>query len=180
MKIMPGILSKILSSPIPSSLSALPPGKEGVVKTLNVMSDLVRTYKASPDIRRLAVAICGTINGNDKDYAIQLIRIFNYVQKNIGYIRDIYGVETIQSPLFTLQSKSGDCDDKSTLLATLLSCVGFPTRFFAMGFSPGVYCHVICEAKYNGQWISLDATENKPLGWRPPNIVTGYYVENTQ
>lgn len=143
------------------------------------MSQLVNQYKANPIIRRVAVAACGNILANNKDYKNQAKSIFSFVQKRIGYIRDIRGVETIQTPLYTLQSKSGDCDDKSTLLATLLECVGFPTRFFAMGFSEGVYSHVICEVKITGKWIALDATENKPMGWLPPNIVVGYYVENS-
>lgn len=175
---MTTIFDKIFASPVMSSLSELPSGKDGVIKTLSVMSGLVTQYKADPSIRRLAVAVCGNISGNKKAYLYHVTCVFNYVQNNIGYIRDIRGVETIQTPVYTLQSKSGDCDDKSTLLATLLECIGFPTRFFAMGFSANNYSHVICEVNINGKWISLDATENKPLGWRPPNIVTGYYLEN--
>lgn len=176
---MLGLFRKILMSPVTSFLSELPSGKEGVIQTLNIMSDQVKQYKSDTNIRRLAVALCGPVNGNQKNYKKQVFQIFQFVQHRIGYIRDIHGVETIQTPVYTLNSGTGDCDDKSTLLATLLACVGFPTRFFAMGFAPNSYSHVICEVYLNNQWVSLDATENKPMGWRPPNIVCGYYVENT-
>lgn len=167
----------LIDIPPPSALSEISSGKDGVIQTLSIMAGQVQLYKSNPHIRDLAVKILGPINGNQKDYVGQIRSLFEFVQCAIGYVRDIRGVETIQSPLYTLQIGSGDCDDKSVLLATLIECIGFPTRFLAMGFKPNTYCHVICEVFLSGEWISLDATENKPMGWKPPNIVCGYCVE---
>lgn len=166
-----------LDNSVPYALSEIPNGKAGTVKTLTIMADLVRVYKANASIRQLAVQLLGSVNGNAKNYKAQIQRLFNFVQTRIGYVRDIRGVETIQTPLYTLDIGSGDCDDKSVLLATLIECIGHPTRFLAMGFAPENYCHVICEVYINGCWVSLDPTENRPMGWKPPDIVCGYCVE---
>lgn len=166
-----------LSQVVPFALSELPSGKAGVIKTLSIMADQVKIYKANPQIRQLAVQLLGRVNGNEKNYLAQIYRLFNFVQNHIGYVRDIRGVETIQTPLYTLEIGAGDCDDKSVLLATLIECIGHPTRFLAMGFAPNTYCHVICEVYVGGAWVSLDTTEDKPMGWKPPDIVCGYCVE---
>jgi len=163
------------------SLSDIPEGREGVLATLKIMRDQVHKYKAAPPIRELALQICAPVNGNDKNYLLFTQKIFNFVQQKIGYIRDIRGVETIQSPLVTLQMGAGDCDDKSTLSACLLESIGLPTRFVAMGFVKGRLSHVITQVnlgRRGEQWVSLDCTENKPLGWTPPRIKDSLVLPN--
>ena len=46
----------------------------------------------------------------------------------LGWAVVINGVETVQTPLRTLENEAGDCDDKSLLTATLLETFGFSTR----------------------------------------------------
>lgn len=152
------------------SLSEIPEGRAGVLATLQVMRSQVQKYKGAPTIRELALRICSPINGNDKNYLLFTQKIFDFVQKKVGYVRDIRGIETIQSPLVTLQMGAGDCDDKSTLSACLLETIGLPTRFLAMGFVKGRFSHVVTQVNIRNQWITLDCTENRPLGWLPPRI----------
>ena len=104
----------------------------------------------------------------------QIRAIFNYVRENVRYMLDTNGIEVLQSAEFTLSAGSGDCDDFCILLATLLECCGHPCRFIALSFDgPGEFSHVICQTRGAGEggWVTLDATENFPMGWFPPGAV---------
>jgi transglutaminase-like putative cysteine protease len=92
------------------------------------------------------------------------------VRDSIRYTRDVFGVETICNPLLTIQRKVGDCDDKTTLFATLAECVGYPTRFVMAGYwGSKDYEHVYCQVFANGEWLDADTTEKQMLGYSPPN-----------
>lgn len=102
--------------------------------------------------------------------------LFDFVQNNIRYVRDVNGVETIQTPLKTLEYGAGDCDDKSTLLAAMLESLGHETRFHAMGFRPGNVEHVLLEVNIPGKgWVPLETTEPVKMGWIPRGIKTSLY-----
>lgn len=126
--------------------------------------------KKNLSIRNKALAL--TQGLRQKDRIGEIRALFDYVQNNIRYVRDIREVETLQFPEQTMSQESGDCDDKSTLLASLLESIGHPTRFVAVGFKPGHYSHVFVDTRIgqNG-WLTLDTTEPHPMGWRPPGIV---------
>lgn len=102
-----------------------------------------------------------------KDWQAEMQAIFAFVRDRIRYVRDVAGVETVATPVKTLELGQGDCDDKTTLLAALLGTIGCETRFVALGFAPGHYSHVILEAQCNGEWVPLDPTEPVGIGWRP-------------
>lgn len=159
-------------------LQGLPDGRAGVAATLRLMRSVVRRYKSDQKVRLLAGQLCKPLHGTKKDYISQVRRLFSFVQNDIGYLRDIRGVETIQTPDVTLQLGFGDCDDKSTLLASLLESCGHPTRFFAMGFFPNRFSHVIVQTRIGQRWVSLDATEPHPMGWQPPMIMESMIVHN--
>lgn len=155
----------------PSILAGLPSGSPGVAATLAAMSRLVNAYKASPLLRDEALSLLMSVPS--KQWMKEIAAIFECVRNRIRYTRDIIGVETLQTPLATLDIGAGDCDDMSTLLATMLASVGYVTRFVAVGFSaPGDYSHVYVEVaipSLPGAWMALDATMAHPMGWAPPN-----------
>lgn len=70
----------------------------------------------------------------------------------------------IQYPDRTLEIGSGDCDDKTVLLATLLESIGIPTALQAVGFSPNRFTHVFVLANLQGKWIGLETTEPWKMG----------------
>jgi transglutaminase-like putative cysteine protease len=109
--------------------------------------------------------------------AAEASALFDYVQKRIRYVKDVVGVETISDPLTTLNRMVGDCDDKATLLATLLESVGYPTRFVMAGYHGSAYEHVYLQAFMHGHWVSMDACESQPMGWEPPDP-TSYWLES--
>lgn len=142
-----------------------PGGESGSRTTLKMMRQLSTEGKKDPNIR--AVALRVTQPYLQKDYRGEAYACFTFVQNCIRYVRDIDGVEVLQTPAKTLEICAGDCDDKSTLLASMLLSIGHPCRFLAIGNVSGHYYHVIVESKLGKNWISLDTTENRPFGWRP-------------
>lgn len=137
------------------------------------MRNFVENYKIHPLIRGKAIQLTSLLP--QKDYKGEIDKLYKFVQYNIRYVRDINGIETVQSPVKTLEIGAGDCDDKSTLLAALLESIGFKTRFHAMGFRKKHISHVLLEVYLNGKWLALETTEPVNMGWIPPRIKTTIY-----
>ncbi|MGH8743682.1 MAG: transglutaminase-like domain-containing protein [Burkholderiales bacterium] len=149
------------------TLFAIPDGVEGVKATLYLMRRLVRQYKIDPNIRHVAASLVQHLP--QKDWAGQVERLHAFVRDDIRYLRDIDGIETVQTPDKTLELAYGDCDDKVTLLATLLQSIGHPVRFIAIGTkTPGEFSHVFLDTLIGRKWVSLETTEPVPMGWEPP------------
>lgn len=149
-------------------MRGIPSGLDGIRATLDHMRVFVDRYKTAKTVRELALQL--TRHLPQKDYKAEVNRLFDYVQNHVRYVRDVNGVETVQSPVKTLEYGQGDCDDKSTLLAALLESLGHETRFHAMGFKKRHISHVTLEVKDGPKWVMLDTTEPNVIGWRPPNI----------
>lgn len=154
-------------------LMPLSSGLAGISETIKYMREFVDQYKTHPRIRELALKLTRGIS--QKAYSEEARALFNFVQNSIRYTRDINGVETVQTPLKTLEYGAGDCDDKATLLAALLESIGFETRFHAMGFQPRDVSHVLLECNINGEWVALETTEPVAMGWLPPGIRHSIY-----
>lgn len=102
----------------------------------------------------------------------EIERLWSFVRNQIRYVKDVHGVETVQTPEQTIRLGQGDCDDKSTLLCAMLLSIGHPCRYAAMAFLPAKFSHVLVETRvgrqrYNSKWIPLETTEVKPFGWYP-------------
>jgi len=132
------------------------------------MGKLVKQYKTVPVIRELALKITGRVPG--KSWPGEAAAVQDWVRDNVRYVRDVAGVETLQSPVQTLRLKQGDCDDHSTLTASLLAAIGHPTRFIAFGFSKGHYAHVLTQTKVGSKWLPLETTENWAFGEIPKDV----------
>lgn len=147
-------------------LGELPPGEAGTAATLRLMSRMVQLYKRSPQIRETALELLSDVQ--EKNWRAEVNALFLFVRDHIRYTKDIRGHETLQLPPVTVELGSGDCDDKSTLLAALLESVGHPTRFIAVGYrAPNSFSHVYVETKIGDRWLPLDATMPHPMGWAP-------------
>jgi transglutaminase-like putative cysteine protease len=134
------------------------------------MKSLVKDYRKDLFIRTLAVALVNDFD--QKDYVGEIKALQKFVRNKIRYVKDVRDVETIQTPIVTLQMRSGDCDDKCTLLASLLEAIGHPTRFAAIGFAPDVYEHVLVETRIGRKWIALETTEPVQIGWYPEGVIS--------
>lgn len=163
----------------PYSSQLISDGPAGTRQVLKEMARLVRNAKTSqPLLRRMAIGIISHVPA--KAWISEIRAVFNFVRERITYRLDTVDVEVVQSPEFTIESGSGDCDDFCVILATLLECVGHPCRFVALSFEgPGDYSHVVLQTRGagSGPWITLDATEDQPMGWFPPGV-TGQMVQD--
>lgn len=140
------------------------------------MRELVRRYKKALPVRQLALEL--TRNGRQKDYVSEAKNIHRFVRDKIRYIKDIRGIETVQTPLITIEMAQGDCDDKTTLAAALLESIGHPTRLVAIGFAPGHFAHVYPETKIKGDWLALETTEPWDFAKKPQGAISRMVVYN--
>lgn len=151
-----------------ATLREIPEGAAGTRATLQYMRQLVRQYKKELPIRQLALSIIDRVRGH-KDFSAQVRAIHSYMQNNIQYVKDINGVETLATPIKTLEYRKGDCDDQSVLIASLLESIGHPTRFVAIKMKPfGPYVHVFTETKIGAKWVPVETTEKWRCGVGPP------------
>lgn len=158
-------------------MMGIPNGKAGTLATLKIMRGIVRKYKASLPIRLLAQKLTRYLP--QKNYTREVRALHHFVQNKIRYVKDIRGVETIQTPIQTLQIGSGDCDDKSIMVASLLESIGHETRFVACGFgAPKNFSHVFVQTRIGPKWVSVECTEPWTLGKAPPKITTRMIVRN--
>ena len=95
-------------------LVGIPGGDAGVYKTVEGMIAFTRTAMVDPNIRELAISIIRSCKV--KDFACEAKAIFEWVQHNIRWTRDIYQVETLQSPQRTIEWGGGDCLPAGTLI----------------------------------------------------------------
>lgn len=150
-------------------LSYIPSGISGVRATLRAMSSIVKTYKKAPAIRELALKIVSEVP--EKKWRAEADAVFKWVQRNIRYVKDIRGVETLHTPIQLIRLGQGDCDDMSILSASLLEALGHPTRFCAVGVNGQPFSHVFSQTKIAGKWVTLDCTmKTFSLGQTPQKI----------
>lgn len=149
-----------------STLGLIPEGPAGIAATLKIMGNFVRQGKKLITVRNKALTLTQQLD--QKDWSGEVRCLHAYVRDHIRYIGDITDIETVQEANITLSNHAGDCDDKSVLLAAMLESIGHPTKFVAVGFTPGVYEHVYVETKIGNNWIALETTEPVDMGWEPP------------
>jgi len=159
-----------------SQLHDLSPGARGTLETLKFMRALVRQSKRNHVVRQKTLEVVDGLH--QKDYIGEAKRIHAFVRDYIRYVRDIRGVETLQTPEKTLEIGQGDCDDKSTLVAAMLESIGHPTRFVAMGLNGNPYSHVYVETKIGNRWIGVETTEPVYFGWYPKTMTSRMVIYN--
>lgn len=143
------------------------------------MKALTNEGKKNPAVRKKAVQL--TNNLPPKKWIAEITALHKFVRDGIRYVKDINGVETVHTADAVLRIGSGDCDDKSVLLASLLESIGHPTRFVAVGFKPEHYSHVFVQTRVGrdpGKWLSLETTEPVAVGWEPKNVVSRIVKHN--
>lgn len=139
-------------------------------QTLKLMSLLTKTGKKSGEVRQKALSLTQGLRSKDRIGEIKAL--WSYVKNNIRYVRDIRNVETVQTPEQTLRQGSGDCDDKSLLLASLLESIGHPSAFWCIGTEPGKFSHVLVLTRIGPKkWLPLETTvAEADFGWTPPVV----------
>jgi hypothetical protein len=161
-------MPSLYPAPRPAVLSGLAAGLPGVRQTLKTMAKLVKQYKTDSGCREVAQQVTRGLPSYDT--VGEITALHGFCRDQIRYVQDVEGVETLQTPPYTLEMASGDCDDKSILLNTLLACVGYQTLFFAVGVNGGFYSHVLSGVRVGTRTIPLETiVPGAPVGWMPPD-----------
>ncbi len=154
--------------PIKYKFKQIPNGVAGIKETLRLMGIIIRKYRRNPQIRELALSLVKYLPS--KSYKREVQAIHNYVYSSIRYVRDVRGVETLQTPVQTIRIGQGDCDDHTMIVAALLESIGHKTRIVAVGSMPGTFQHVFAQTKVGDKWVAVETTENWPIGKISDNI----------
>lgn len=167
-------------SPRAHVLGSIPSGIDGVRATLRLMVEIVRQYKTDPNLVEFSAHLLKLCGVRPKDWSGEVRCLHNWVRDNIRYVRDVRDCETLRTPPEILRIQSGDCDDKSILLATMLEAVGYKTKFAAIGVRGEFYSHVLPFVILGRSKIPLetildaDPRTGLPVepGWFPPDATS--------
>jgi len=144
-------------------------GDAGVAQTIQEMRGLVDQALRDPSILRTAKDIVRGVPAFDDTSEAQAL--YNWVRANIRFTKDPVNKETLYPPSELLAIRSGDCDDISMLLGTLLMAVGYPARLMTVAANGDEFSHVYVEGQINGQWIPMDpARSDSQFGVAPPQF----------
>lgn len=152
---------------------SLPSGDAGVAKTMQLIRSLVDSAIKDPFVNRTAIEILQQSNAPQYDQSAAAQIIYEWVHRNIRYVQDPVGKETVRPANVILEVRAGDCDDiNGVLIPSLLGTIGITTRGVTIAATPGSddFTHIYAEANLNGQWVALDAAR--------PNVVFGQAPEN--
>jgi hypothetical protein len=150
-------------------------GAEGNEQTLRYAAQMVREDSAQ-DIRLRSLAEQLTAGCAPHDVAGAVRVLFEFARDGIRYVDDPVDVERIADAWTTVESRAGDCGDKSILLASLLGAIGIKSQFIVQSWAGDLsngYDHVHVEVPGVGsqgsgvsETIELDPTnEHAPVGW---------------
>jgi hypothetical protein len=160
-----------------------------IEQRVGFLQDLVWKGVQNPQMRELALAITGSgtrdvivgkrkfrvkgANCPARDGLCEAEAIYNWTKENVRYTGDIApvkmptgdveGVDLFQTGLRTVEFGGGDCDDHSSLTATLLALNGIPAKFRITAPSKSSdWAHIYSMAglpKTRPQrWVPLDTT----------------------
>lgn len=150
------------------TLTEIPDGDAGTRATLKIMGSLVKAYKVNPEIYTLARQLVAHLP--QKDWPGQVRALTEFVRDRVRYVHDIAGMEGLQTPTVTLEILAGDCDDKCTLLGSLLATINHPVQFAAARIENAPdYGHVFVRTLIGRNWIPLETTEPVEPGTLGPN-----------
>jgi transglutaminase-like putative cysteine protease len=128
------------------------------------MADLVNASLKRPTVRILTHRILSKANLSSRDETAIVRAVYNWIKRNIRYVKDPVGVETIQSPEITLRVRAGDCDDHVVLISSMLKSVGVPVRYSVVGKSRDRFSHINLESFIGDRWTATDTTIAGPMG----------------
>lgn len=105
------------------------------------------------------------------DYLSEYAAVLNWVRLHIRYTRDPVTIEQVKTPAAVLETESGDCDDLSTCIGSLLGTLGAKIRYVAGAFAHDAdgqpaLTHVWCEAWEPNikAWVVLDPVPGRRVG----------------
>lgn len=147
-------------------------GDPGIGQTITKIAEMVDRYSINWGIITLAREITRPVH--EKNKRGEADSLFWYVKQNIKFVNDPSNAELIQSPLVTLETAAGDCDDFVILLATLNQAIGNDVAYLTISL-PGErnYSHILLvvfdRVLQEAQIYDPSGLDTYP-GWMPPEV----------
>lgn len=118
---------------------------------------MVEQFRQAPQVRDLAITIIKSAGAEPRDKKAQALALAVWVRDNIYYVHEL--PERFQLPTETLRLGAGDCDDATTLLASMLESIGIPSMLVCMSLD-GTWAHIFPAAwiQATRKWLHLDTT----------------------
>ena len=131
-------------------------------KINNIIGRLIVSGSKSPIIREFTVNLLRDNGILPYPFSIEAVNeIYEFVNKNIDYVKDIRRIETLQTAEKTLEIKFGDCDDKVILSGSMLRCIGYDICLVNVDLTnQKSYDHIFLLVLVNDKWIPFDPTMN--------------------
>lgn len=149
---------------------------------LALLRQIVEQYGRDPRIAELAVSIIRKCGCKPREYQKQAACLLKWVQTQIYYVNE--AGERLQSPIYTLKSRMGDCDDMAILLCSFFECIRLPFKFVVSASTQNglvryhegdpnykklpyshIYCMVGDKPFTPSKWTYCEPTLEVPLGW---------------
>lgn len=173
----------------PTWIEPLADGHAGTLRTLEVMRWLARKDSRSASVRKETTKL-----REQRPDLDPVVALFLFARDQIRYVsdeeftwllfryldiepfRETSSLEVVAGFEHVLALRAGDCDDKTTFLATALLSIGIPVRFVVQSYQGITWDHVYLEF-YDWQawgWTPLDPTADGHTGliaepgWRQP------------
>jgi len=144
-----------------------------VFQKVDYIKHYINQSSLYPEIKLTAESIVRDADITENDKLGTVKAVFNWVKEKVYYIKEF--PETFKAPWTMLEiiqqegRVSGDCDDFTILLGSLLRSLGFRVAVvITQSRNKNTYTHVFLQVKLNsnGKWMSLDPTaKNRPMGW---------------
>ena len=154
----------------------LPPGDAGVHLTLSVLSRLTaEAVKAHPEVWEATWKI--TYKYQQTDEVGQAKALLNYVQ-SLRWRPDPLTTELVYAPWLVMKNQAGDCEELTSLLASMCMVAGFECRWLVIStVQSKAFHHILLESLINGQWTGMEpSVKSVPLGWIPSGITRALRV----
>jgi len=151
-------------------------------KKLQILREIVLQYGRDPRIAQLAVEICRRAKCKPREYKKQASCLLKWVQTNIYYVNE--AGERLQSPMYTLKTGMGDCDDMAIILCSFFESLRLPWKLVISAstpsglvryhegdpnFKPLAYSHIYCMVGDRPftpkKWTYCEPTMDVPMGW---------------
>lgn len=148
---------------------------DSMVDKCRYIRSQIDTYGMDPRIRELAAEILRRASVRPRDYEHQAEALLSHVQ-SLYYLWE--GVETIQSPIYTLSKGYSDCDCLVAALGALYRSIDLPTCLEIIGprkmgrpVWQHIYLRVGIPPKRDTRWLAAETTIKLPLGEEPWTVM---------
>jgi len=149
----------VYRQPIPVQSFTIDEGDPGTAQTVSAMYTQIYLGMKNPEVNACAIDIVNAANPRQFDFAGQRRAIFNWFGRNIRFVRDPVGVETVRTAPETLHRRAGDCDCQTVLMGALLTTIGNHVRITTVESQPGnpEFSHVFLEVLDGNNWVPVDS-----------------------